>query len=55
MVSELASSAEGRGFNHRPGETKYIEMGACHFSAKYAAFRSESKDWSAQGQNDVSG
>ena len=41
MISVLAKSAEGRGI--------------CCFSAKHAAFRTKSKDWSAQSQNNVSG
>ena len=55
MVSVLASSAEGRGFDPRPGQTKDIKIGICCFSAKHAAFRSKSIDWSAQSQNNVSG
>ena len=55
LVSVLASSAEGRGFDPRPGQTKDIKIGICCFSAKHAAFRSKSIDWSAQSQNNVSG
>ena len=44
MVSVLASSAAGRGFDPRPGQTKDIIIGICHFSAKHAASRSKSKD-----------
>ena len=55
MVSMLASSAEGHGFHPRPGQTKDIKIGICCFSAKHTAFRSKTKDWSAQSQNNVSG
>ena len=55
MVSVLASSAEGRGFDPRPGQTKDIKIGICCISAKHAAIRSKSIDWSAQSQNNVSG
>ena len=55
MVSVLASSAEGRGFDPRPGQTKDIKICKCCFFAKHAAFRSKSIDWSAQSQNNVSG
>ena len=54
MISMLASSAEGRGEDPRPGQTEDIKIGICCFSAKHAAFRSKSKDWSAQSQNIVS-
>ena len=53
MVNVLASSAEWRGFDPRPGQTKDNKIGICCFSAKHAAFRSKSKDWSAQSQNNV--
>ena len=42
MVSVLASGAEGRGFDPRPGQTKDIKIGICCFSAKHAALRSKS-------------
>ena len=48
MVSVLASSAEGRGFDPRPGQTEIIKIGICCFSAKHAEFRSNSKDWKDQ-------
>ena len=51
MVSVLASSAEGRGFDPWPGQTKGIKISICCFSAKHAAFRSKSKDWSAKSHN----
>ena len=49
MVSVFAWSAEGRGFDHWLGQTKDIKMGIFCFSVKHAAFRSKSKDSSAQG------
>ena len=55
MVSVLASSVEGRGFDPRPGQTKDIKIGICCVAVKHAAFRSKSIDWSAQSQNNVSG
>ena len=55
MVSVLASSAEGRGFDPQPGQTKDIKIGVCCFSSKHTAFRSKSIDWSAQSQNNLSG
>ena len=55
MVSVLASSAEGRRFDPRPGQTKDIKIRIGCFSAKHAAFRSKSTDWSPQSQNNVSG
>ena len=54
MVSVLVSSAEGRGFDPRPGNTKDFKIGICCFPAKHAALRSKSKDWWAQSQNNVS-
>ena len=54
MVSVLASSAEGRGIDPRPGQTKDFKIGICYFSAKHAALRRKSKDRSAQSQNNVS-
>ena len=38
LWSVLASSAEGRGFDHRPAQTKDIKIGISFFSAKHAAF-----------------
>ena len=51
MVSVLASSAEGLGFDPRLGKTKDIKIGICCFFAKHAALRIMSKDWLAQSQN----
>ena len=45
MVSVLASSAGGRGFDPRPVQTKDIKIGICCFSARHAALRSKSTDW----------
>ena len=54
MVRVLASSLKGHGFDHRPGQTKDIKIGNCCFSTKHASFRSKSKDWLVQSQNNVS-
>jgi hypothetical protein len=54
MVSMLASSAAGRGFNPRSGQTKDYKIGICCFSTKHAALRRKSKDWLAQNQDNVS-
>jgi hypothetical protein len=54
MVSMLASSAVERGFEPRSGQTKDYKICICCFSAKHAALRRKSKDWSAQNQNNVS-
>ena len=55
MVSVLASSAEGRGFDPRPGQTKDFKIGISCLSDNHAALRSKSKDWSARSQKNVSG
>ena len=44
----LASSAVDHGFEPQLGQTKDYKI------AKHAALRSESKDWLAQNQNNVS-
>jgi hypothetical protein len=54
MVSVLASSTVDRGFKPRSGQTKDYKIGICCFSAKHTALRSESKDWLARNQNNVS-
>ena len=54
MVSMLASSVIDSGFEHWSGQTKDYEIGICSFSAKHAALRRKSKDWSARNQNNVS-
>ena len=52
MVCVLASSAVGRGFEARSGQTKDYKI--CCFSANRAALRRKSKDWLAQNRNNVS-
>ena len=54
MVSVLSSSAVDRGIKPRSGQSKGYQIGICHFSAKRAALRSNSKDWLARNQNNVS-
>ena len=54
MVSVLASHAGDRWFEPRSGQTKDFKIGICCFSAKHAALRSKSKDWSARSQYNVS-
>ena len=50
----LYSSVEDRVLDPRPGQTKDIKTGICCFSAFHAAFRSKSKYWSTESQNNVS-
>ena len=54
MVSMLASSAVGCGFETLSGQTKDYKIAICCFSAKHAALRRKSKDWLAWNQNNVS-
>ena len=54
MVRVLASSAVDRGFEPRSGHTKDYKIDICCFSAKHAALRRKSKDWSARNQDNVS-
>ena len=54
MVSVLASSVVDRGFEPRSGQTKDYKIGICCISAKHAALRRKSKDWSARNQNSAS-
>jgi hypothetical protein len=54
MVSMLASSAVGRGFETRSGQTKDYKIAICCFFAKHVALRRKSKDWLAWNQNNVS-
>ena len=54
MVSVLASSAIGCGYELRSCQTKEYKIGICRFSAKNAALRRKSKDWLARNQNNVS-
>jgi hypothetical protein len=53
MVNVLTSSAVDRGFEPWSGQTKDDKIGICCFSAKHAALRRKSKDWSARNQNNV--
>jgi hypothetical protein len=53
MVSVLASSAVGRGFEPRTGQTKDYKIGICYFSAKHTALRRKSKDRLARNQKNV--
>ena len=54
MVSVLATSAVDRGFEYRSDQTKDYTIGICCFSAKHAALRRKSKDWSARNQDNMS-
>ena len=54
MVSVLALSAVDRGFEPRSGQSKDYKIGICCFSAKHAAVRRKSKDWSTRTQDNVS-
>ena len=54
MVSVLASDAVDRGFESRSGQTNNYKIGMSCFSAKHAALRRKSKDWSSRNQNNVS-
>ena len=54
MVSMLASNSVYSGFEPRSHQTKDNEIDIYCFSAKHAALRSESKDWMAQNQDNVS-
>ena len=54
MVSVLASSAVGLGFDPRSGQNKDYKIDICCFSARHAALRRKSTDWLARNQNNVS-
>ena len=54
MVSMLTLSAIECGFEPRLDQTKDYKIGICCFSAKHAALRRKSKDWSARNQDNVS-
>ena len=54
MISKLASSVVGHGFEPRSGQTKDYKIVICYFSAKHAALRRKSKDWLARNQDNVS-
>jgi hypothetical protein len=49
MVSVLASSVVGRGFEPRSGQTKAYAIGICCFSTKPAVLRRKCTDWLAHG------
>ena len=51
MVSVFVSSAVGRGFESRSGQTKDYKIGMCCFSAKHVALRRKGNDWLARNQN----
>jgi hypothetical protein len=57
MIWNLSNRIGGvtvdRGFEPRSGQTKDYTIGICCFSAKHAALRRKSKDWSARNQNNV--
>jgi hypothetical protein len=53
MVSVLASSAVGRGFEPWTGQTKDYKIGICYFSAKHTALSRKSKDRLARNQKNV--
>ena len=53
MVSMLASSAVDHEFEAQSGQTKDYKIGISCFSAKHAALRRKSKDWSVRNQNNV--
>ena len=55
MVSVFASSAVGRGFEPRSGQTEDYYFGICCFYAKQAALMSKNKDGLALNRNNVSG
>ena len=54
IVSVLASSAVDRRFEHRLGQTKDYYIGIFCFYAKHTPARSESKDWLARNEDNVS-
>jgi hypothetical protein len=53
MVGVLSSSVVYREFEPRLGQPKDFKIGICTFSAKHAALKRKSKDWSARDQNNV--
>ena len=54
MISMLASSTVGRGFDSRTGQTKDYAIGICYFSTKHAALRRKSKDCLVRNQDNLS-
>ena len=55
MDRVLAWSAVDRGFEPRSGQTKDYTIGICCFSARHAALRGKSKDWSKWGDMSIHG
>ena len=55
MVSMLVLIAVDHGVKPGLGQTKGYEIGFCCFSAKHAALRRKSKDWSVWNQDNVLG
>ena len=53
MVSVLASSAVGLGFDPRSGQNKDYTIDICCFSARHAALRRKNKDWLARNQDNM--
>jgi hypothetical protein len=53
MVSVLASSAVGCGFESRSNQTKDYRIGMCCFCTKHAALRSKNKYWLARNEDNV--
>jgi hypothetical protein len=45
MVTVLAVSAVGRGFEPRSCQTKDYKIGICCFSTKHTALKRKSKNW----------
>jgi hypothetical protein len=54
MVSVFASSADDRGFEPRPGQTKDYKIGICCFYAEQPTLKRTSKDWLARNQYKMS-
>ena len=54
MFSVLVASAVNCGFEPRSGQSKDYKIGICCLFANHAAFRSYSKEWFAQNQDNVS-
>ena len=54
IVSVLALSKIGCGFESKSVQTKDYKIGICSFSTKHAVLRSKSKDWLACNQVNVS-
>jgi hypothetical protein len=48
MVSMLALSAVGRGFEPQSGQTKDNKIGICCFSTQHTSLRRKSKNWFVQ-------